>query len=108
MTKTLLVLGSANADLVVEVGGAGTLSQSVRAVRPGGTVAVIGVLAGFNPFAVLFESYRAVIYGSPDGIGPTHTPDLVALGILLVASFAFLGLCMIFFKRVEPDFAKVL
>jgi NADPH:quinone reductase-like Zn-dependent oxidoreductase len=34
------------ADLVIEVGGAGTLAQSLRAVRPGGTVALIGVLAG--------------------------------------------------------------
>lgn len=34
------------ADLVIEVGGAGTLPQSLRAVRPGGTVALIGVLAG--------------------------------------------------------------
>ncbi|MBL4684946.1 MAG: NAD(P)-dependent alcohol dehydrogenase [Nannocystaceae bacterium] len=33
-------------DHVVEVGGAGTLAQSLRAVRPGGTVSLIGVLAG--------------------------------------------------------------
>ncbi|HUK58088.1 MAG TPA: NAD(P)-dependent alcohol dehydrogenase [Stellaceae bacterium] len=34
------------ADLVIEVGGAGTLAQSLRAVRRGGMVALIGVLAG--------------------------------------------------------------
>jgi NADPH:quinone reductase-like Zn-dependent oxidoreductase len=34
------------ADLVIELGGAGTLAQSLRAVRPGGRVALIGVLAG--------------------------------------------------------------
>ncbi len=33
-------------DLVVEVGGAGTLEQSLRAVRVGGVVALIGVLSG--------------------------------------------------------------
>jgi NADPH:quinone reductase-like Zn-dependent oxidoreductase len=33
-------------DLVVEVGGAGTLNESIRAVRIGGTLAMIGVLAG--------------------------------------------------------------
>ena len=33
-------------DLVVEVGGAGTLEQSLRAVRVGGTLAMIGVLSG--------------------------------------------------------------
>lgn len=33
-------------DLVVEVGGAGTLSKSLRAVRYGGRIALIGVLTG--------------------------------------------------------------
>jgi len=34
------------ADLIVEVGGAGTLAQSLEAVRPGGQISLIGVLAG--------------------------------------------------------------
>jgi NADPH:quinone reductase-like Zn-dependent oxidoreductase len=38
--------GGLGADLVVEVGGAGTLQQSLAAVRFGGTIALIGVLAG--------------------------------------------------------------
>ena len=33
------------ADLIVEVGGAGTFTQSLQAVRYGGTVAQIGVLS---------------------------------------------------------------
>ena len=33
-------------DMVVEVGGAGTLEKSIQAVRPGGKVALIGVLSG--------------------------------------------------------------
>lgn len=32
-------------DVVVEVGGAGTFNQSVHAARPGGTIALIGVLS---------------------------------------------------------------
>ena len=40
--------GGEGADLVVEVGGAGTLPQSLKAVRVGGTVAQIGVLAGIE------------------------------------------------------------
>lgn len=68
---------------------------------------ILGFLAGLNPFAVLFEAYRAVIYGTPDG-GLPHPPDLVSLFFLLLGSLLFLGLCIIFFKRVEPDFAKVL
>ncbi|MCP3097476.1 NAD(P)-dependent alcohol dehydrogenase [Myxococcus sp. K15C18031901] len=38
--------GNAGVDHVVEVGGAGTFEKSLRAVRPGGTVSVIGVLSG--------------------------------------------------------------
>jgi ABC-type polysaccharide/polyol phosphate export permease len=64
-------------------------------------------VAGLNPFAVLFEAYRAVIYGTPDG-GPPVPPDLVSLFELLIASIVLIGLAAIFFKRVEPDFAKVL
>jgi NADPH:quinone reductase-like Zn-dependent oxidoreductase len=41
-------------DHVVEVGGAGTLAQSLDALRPGGTVSLIGVLAGVRePLTVL-------------------------------------------------------
>ncbi len=36
------------ADLIVEVGGAGILPHSLRAVRAGGTISLIGVLAGLN------------------------------------------------------------
>ncbi len=45
------------ADLVVEVGGRGTLKRSVAAVRWGGTVAIIGGLTGYGgelePFALI-------------------------------------------------------
>ena len=33
-------------DHIIEVGGQGTLPESLRAVRPGGTISMIGVLAG--------------------------------------------------------------
>lgn len=36
------------ADLVIDLGGPATLAQSVRATRMGGTVAVVGVLGGFD------------------------------------------------------------
>lgn len=38
--------GGEGVDHVIEVGGVGTMAQSLRAVRPGGTVSLIGVLAG--------------------------------------------------------------
>lgn len=70
---------------------------------------IIVDLFGLNPFAVLFEAYRAVIYGTPDGaVGTTHPPDLIALGSLLLASLVLLAITITFFKRVEPEFAKVL
>ena len=37
---------SRGVDLVVEVGGVGTLNESIRATKIGGTIAFIGVLAG--------------------------------------------------------------
>jgi NADPH:quinone reductase-like Zn-dependent oxidoreductase len=40
--------GGAGADLVVEVGGSGTLPRAIKAVRPEGTVAQIGVLSGVS------------------------------------------------------------
>ncbi len=40
-------------DLVVEVGGAGTLERSLKALRTGGTIAQVGVLAaGTEPFPI--------------------------------------------------------
>jgi lipopolysaccharide transport system permease protein len=68
---------------------------------------ILRVLAGLNPFAVLFEAYRAVIYGTPDG-GLPVPPDIVSLVALLIGSVVLIGVTMIFFKRVEPDFAKLL
>ena len=47
-------------DHVVEVGGAGTLEKSIRAVRVGGRISLIGVLTGgageVNPMPVLMKS----------------------------------------------------
>jgi NADPH:quinone reductase-like Zn-dependent oxidoreductase len=54
--------GGRGVDHVVEVGGAGTLAQSLRAVRMGGRVSLIGVLAGgggsVNLVPVLMKSVR--------------------------------------------------
>jgi NADPH:quinone reductase-like Zn-dependent oxidoreductase len=45
-TRALELTGGRGVDTVVEIGGAGTLDQSMRAARVGGHVALIGVLAG--------------------------------------------------------------
>jgi len=49
-------------DHVIEVGGAGTLPKSMRAVRYGGYIALIGVLSGasaeVNPMPILMKGIR--------------------------------------------------
>jgi NADPH:quinone reductase-like Zn-dependent oxidoreductase len=45
--------GGEGVDLVVEVGGLGTLTRSLKSIRPGGTVAQVGVLAtSSEPFPI--------------------------------------------------------
>jgi alcohol dehydrogenase len=44
--KSARKLTPAGADLVVDIGGGDTLSQSLHALRMGGTISVIGVVAG--------------------------------------------------------------
>jgi len=61
----------------------------------------VGVLMGLNPFATLFEAYRAVVYDAT-------MPDWRALALLLAASLVLLVIGTWFFKRLEPSFAKVL
>ncbi|TAM11785.1 MAG: NAD(P)-dependent alcohol dehydrogenase [Nevskiaceae bacterium] len=46
--KVLELTGGHGVDHVVEVGGPGTLAQSVAAVSPGGHIALIGVLTGWE------------------------------------------------------------
>jgi NADPH:quinone reductase-like Zn-dependent oxidoreductase len=54
--------GGTGVDLVVEVGGAGTLTQSLKAVRTGGRISLIGVLTGtageINPLPIIMKKIR--------------------------------------------------
>lgn len=55
--------GGRGVDVVVEIGGAGTLPQSIEAVAIGGHISLIGVLAGFSgevPTAALFGKNAAL------------------------------------------------
>jgi ABC-type polysaccharide/polyol phosphate export permease len=54
-----------------------------------------------NPWTPLFESYRAVIYDET-------MPNWIGLAVLLAVSLVLLCVATLFFKRVEPAFAKVL
>lgn len=56
--KALELTGGKGVDLVVEVGGPGTVPQSIRAVGFGGCISMIGVLTGFAgevPTTELFQ-----------------------------------------------------
>src|SRR4051812_26881742 len=54
--------GGVGADLIIEVGGGGTIEQSMRAIKIGGHIAVVGVVAGmggnFNPAALIGNSAK--------------------------------------------------
>ena len=72
--KALEITSGRGVDCVVEIGGAGTLDQSMLASRVGGHVALIGVLAGFaGPVqtALLFsknlkvQGLTCLLYTSP-------------------------------------------
>jgi len=53
------ITGGVGVDHVVEVGGAGTLAESLRAVRMGGRISLIGVLSGagqVDPTPILMKN----------------------------------------------------
>jgi len=49
-------------DLIIEVGGGGTMDQSLKAIRIGGHIAIVGVVAGlgagFNPAVLIGNSAK--------------------------------------------------
>ena len=63
--KVQEITGGSGVNVIIEVGGSGTLAQSVRAVAMGGHISMIGVLTGIQgevPTAELFQK-NAVISG---------------------------------------------
>jgi NADPH:quinone reductase-like Zn-dependent oxidoreductase len=54
--------GGVGADLIIEVGGGGTIEQSMKAIRIGGHVAIVGVVAGlgggFNTVSLIGNSAK--------------------------------------------------
>ena len=61
--------GGTGVDNIVEVGGAGTLAQSLRAIRIGGQISLIGVLAGnqqdlnINPIFMQAVRVQGILVG---------------------------------------------
>ncbi len=58
--RVLELTGGRGADHVLEVGGPGTMEQSIEAVRVGGHIAYVGVLTGgaINPVGIMRKSIR--------------------------------------------------
>jgi NADPH:quinone reductase-like Zn-dependent oxidoreductase len=68
-SRVLEMTDGEGVDHVIEVGGAGTLSKSIRAVKLGGRISLIGLLAGggqIDPMPMLLKSVtlRGIFVGS--------------------------------------------
>jgi len=77
--EALAITGGRGVDLVVEVGGPGTVPQSVRAIAFGGCISMIGVLTGYAgevPTTELFQK-NARISGITVG-SRRHQQDMIA------------------------------
>ncbi len=102
-------------DLIVEVGGSGTLPQSIDAIAMAGHISLIGVLTGFSgdvPTAALFQK-NAVIHGITVG-SHAHQNDMInaieANGIvpLIDTSFPLDGIADAFrYQESQRHFGKI-
>lgn len=88
--------GGLGAELILEVGGAGTLAQSLRCVRHGGQIALIGILAGtsakVNPGLLVSRSadLRGLYVGSREQFADMNAAiDQHGLDPLIDEVFAF-------------------
>ena len=82
------------ADLVVDLGGPETLAQSVRATRMGGTVAVIGVLTGFDV--------------APISVAEVMLNNIRIIGITVGSVLSFVELCdLIADAAIKPHISHV-
>lgn len=95
-------------DLIVELGGAKTLPLSLKAIRPGGTIAMIGVLSGLNVEASLGlivarqVRVQGVTVGHRDGFeAMLHAMSLHGTRPVLGETYAFEDL-----KNAMTDFKE--
>jgi NADPH:quinone reductase-like Zn-dependent oxidoreductase len=86
--EVLELTSGTGADLVVENGGIGTLGRSLKAVRPGGTIALLGALTGLK--------------GEVD-IGPILMKRVKVAGIMVDCRAAFADMvCFVEKHQIEP------
>jgi NADPH:quinone reductase-like Zn-dependent oxidoreductase len=88
------ITGGRGVDLVVDLGGPETLAQSVRATRMGGTVAVIGVLTGFDV--------------APIPVAEVMLNNIRIIGITVGSVLSFVELCeLITEAAIKPHISHV-
>ncbi|MBB3749490.1 NADPH:quinone reductase-like Zn-dependent oxidoreductase [Mycolicibacterium sp. BK634] len=88
------ITGGRGADLVVDLGGPETLAQSVRATRMGGTVAVIGVLTGFDV--------------APVPVAEVMLNNIRIIGITVGSVLSFVEMCeLITSAGIKPHISHV-
>jgi NADPH:quinone reductase-like Zn-dependent oxidoreductase len=81
-------------DLVVDLGGPETLARSVRATRMGGTVAVIGVLTGFDM--------------APVPVADVMLNNIRIIGITVGSVLSFVELCELMARaEIRPHISHV-
>jgi NADPH:quinone reductase-like Zn-dependent oxidoreductase len=93
-TEVKRLTGGKGADLIVDLGGPATLAQSVHSARVGGTVAVIGVLSGFDT--------------APVSVAEIMLNNLRIVGITVGSVRAHRALCEVIAKRgIKPHISHV-
>jgi len=101
----------------MEVGGRGArLQTGLEAIERdlGLPTGVLFNVISLNPVSLLLETYRKVIYGGltrVDGVlewTPAVPPDFQILAVIFASGVVFTIIGTIIFKRLEPNFTKVL
>jgi NADPH:quinone reductase-like Zn-dependent oxidoreductase len=94
--EALCIAGDNGIDLIIEVGGQKTLPQSLRTIRAGGTISLIGVLSGANMELSLGlivtrkVRLQGITVGSRDGMeAMTRAISRHALTPVIDRTFAF-------------------
>lgn len=93
--EALAATGGRGVDLVVEVGGGGTLERSIKAVRVGGCIAIIGVVSGggqIDPRPIIGKAIRlqGIYVGSREMFaGMNRAVSESALKPVIDRTFAF-------------------
>lgn len=70
--EVLKLTSGKGVDLVVEVGGAATIEQSLKATRQGGTIVVLGILTASKQMDIV----PAILFGAKTGILDSHESTL--------------------------------